>query len=116
MPENVSKVKGEGMAGEFCLKPNHIDYVTALIPGIFSYVTPSGREYFIAMDQGILIKKGREVKIASLNAVSGELGVLSQEVKKMLDENNERERQNRSAVAKLEAGFLKQFFEFSHLG
>jgi hypothetical protein len=34
----------------------------------------------------------------------------------MLAENDEREKQNRSAVAKLEVGFLKRFLEFSHQG
>ncbi len=112
LEEDVSKVKGESMAGEFCLKPRHIDYVTALRPGIFSYVTTLNREYFMAMDQGILIKQGPRVKIAVYNAVSGELGFLSHEVEKMMDENDEREKQNRSAVARLEVGFLKRFLEF----
>jgi F-type H+-transporting ATPase subunit epsilon len=116
LEEEVNKVRGESPAGEFCLKPKHIDYVTALTPGIFSYVASSGREHFLAMDQGILVKQGNKVKISTRRAVSGELGQLSREVKKMLAENDEREKQNRSAVAKLEVGFLKRFLEFSHQG
>ena len=111
---DVRKVKGESLAGEFCLKPKHIDYVTALTPGIFSYVNTQERECFLAMDQGVLVKQGSEVKIATRNAVPGELGSLSREVEKMLNENAEKEKQNRSAVAKLEVGFLKRFLEFSH--
>jgi len=53
---------------------------------------------------------------ATRRAISGELGQLSREVEKMLTENDERERQNRSAVAKLEVGFLKRFLDFSHRG
>lgn len=112
----VNKIKAESPDGEFCLKPKHIDYVTALTPGIFTYVTTTGREHFLAMDQGILIKQGDKVKIAVRRAVSGELGRLSGEVEKMLLENDEREKQTRSAVAKLEVGFLKRFIEFSHRG
>jgi len=116
LEEEVLKVNGESTSGEFCLKPKHIDFVTALTPGILSYVTTSDREHFLALDQGILVKQGDQVKIAARNAVSGELGSLSQEVDKMLDENGEREKQNRSAVAKLEVGFLKRILDFSHRG
>lgn len=114
LKEEVSKVKGESLAGEFTLKPRHIDYVTALAPGIFSYVTTSGQERFLAMDYGILVKQGEQVKIATRLAISGELGQLSQEVEKMLEESDDREAQNRTAIAKLEVGFLKRFLDFSH--
>lgn len=116
LKEEVNKVKGESTTGEFCLKPKHIDYVTALTPGIFSYVTITGREHFLAMDQGILVKQGNHVTIATRRAVSGELGLLFHEIEKMLAENDEREKQNRSAMAKLEIGFLKNFLEFSQRG
>lgn len=112
--EKVAKVKGESPAGGFCLLPRHIDYVTALVSGIFSYTDLEGREFFLALDNGILIKKGQEVMIAARLAVSGELGMLNQEVEKMLEARKEKEKTNRSAVAKLEAGFLRRFMEFSH--
>lgn len=116
LDEEVGKVKGESQTGEFCLKPRHIDYVTSLRPGIFSYTTILGREHFLAMDQGILVKQGDQVKVAAHRAVTGELGQLFQEVNKMLAENKDKEALNRSAIAKLEIGFLKRFLEFSHRG
>lgn len=112
--EKVVKVKGESPAGGFCLLPRHIDYVTALVAGIFSYTDLDRREFFLALDNGILVKKGQEVMIAARRAVGGELGRLNQEVEKMLDARNEREKLNKSAVAKLEAGFLRRFMEFNH--
>lgn len=114
LEEDVVKVRGEGRHGQFCLKPRHIDYVAALRPGIFSYVTAAGREHFLALDQGIVVKQGDQVKIAARRAVAGELGQLFREVEKMLVESDEREKQNQSAVARLEVGFLKRFLEFSH--
>lgn len=112
--KRVVKVKGESPAGGFCLLPRHIDYVTALVAGIFSYTDLEGEESYLALDSGILVKKGREVMIAARRAVAGELGMLNEEVLKMLDARNEREKVNRSALAKLEAGFLRRFMEFSH--
>lgn len=114
LEEKVGKVKGESPAGGFCLLPRHIDYATALVAGIFSYTNLDGNEFFLAVDNGILVKKGREVMIAARRAVAGELGMLNQEVEKMLEARKERETLNRSAVAKLEAGFLRRFMEFSH--
>ncbi|MBU0730613.1 MAG: F0F1 ATP synthase subunit epsilon [Proteobacteria bacterium] len=114
LEEKVAKIKGEGLEGEFCLKPRHIDYSTALSPGIFSYITANGKEHFLAIDQGILVKQGDEVMIATRSTVAGELGQLNREVENMLIEKQEREKQGRSAVAKLEIGFIKRFLEFSH--
>lgn len=112
--QKVVKIKGESPAGGFCLLPRHIDYVTALVSGVFSYTDLDGKEFFLALDNGILVKKDRMVMIASRRAVAGELGMLNREVEKMLEVRNERERLTRSAVAKLEAGFLRRFMEFSH--
>jgi len=114
LDEQVAKVKGEGLEGEFCLKPKHLDYATALKPGIFSYVSPAGREHFLAMDHGILVKQGLEIMVTTRRAVTGELGQLNREVENMLIEREEHERQSRSAVARLEIGFIRRFLEFSH--
>ena len=116
LEEKVEKVRGEGLEGEFCLKPKHIDYATALSPGIFSYLSATGREHFLAIDHGILVKQGTEIMIATRRTVAGELGQLNKEVEKMLLEREEREKQNRSSVAKLEIGFIKRFLEFSQRG
>lgn len=116
LEEKVFKVRGESSQGEFCLKPRHIDYTTALTPGIFSYVSHMGKEHFLAVDNGILVKQGLEVMLATRRAVKGELGELEREVENMLNEKVEREKQSRSAVAKLEIGFIKRFLEFSHRG
>ena len=110
----VAKVKGESPVGGFCLLPRHIDYVTAVVSGIFSYTDLAGKEFFLALDNGILVKKGQEVMVAARRAVAGELGMLNREVEKMLEVRKEKEKLNRTTVAKLEAGFLRRFMEFSH--
>jgi len=114
LEEMAEKIKGESPAGQFCLLPRHIDYVTALVPSIFSYTNKSGHEFFLALDNGILVKKGLEVTIAVRRAVTGELGLLNKEVEKMVDASSEREKMNKSAMAKLEAGFLRRFMDFRH--
>lgn len=110
------KVNGEGLAGQFCLKPRHIDYVTALVPGILSYEDENGHLSFLAVDSGTLVKQGPRVMIASRRAVAGDLGQLAMEVESMRDSGEELERQYRAVTAKLEAGFLRQLMAFSHGG
>lgn len=114
LENKASKVKGESPEGAFCLLPHHIDYIIALIPSIFTYSDLSGQEFFFALDNGILVKQGPEVMIASRRAVAGKLGMLHQEVGKMILAREEREKIIKSAVARLEAGFLRRFMEFSH--
>lgn len=109
----VTKVVAESPEGGFCLKPRHIDYVTALAPGILSY-SEGGRERFIAVDGGILAKQQEEISVATRHAVSGELGELRKEVERMLTKVDEHEKMSRSAVARLEVGFLRRLVEFGH--
>jgi len=114
LESEVSKVKGESPAGAFCLLPHHIDYVVALVPSIFSYADLDGKEFYLALDNGILVKQGPEVMVAARRVVAGELGQLHREIDRMIAASAEREKINKSAVVRLEAGFLRRFMEFSH--
>ena len=108
----VKKIVGEGPEGSFGILPRHIDMATALVPGILSYVTETGREEFLAVDGGILVKEGEKVSVATLMAVKGDLGALRKTVETFIGELTERERKTRSAVARLEADFIRRFVEF----
>ena len=109
----ASKVLGEGPQGSFCLLPRHIDLVTPLVPGILALLTPAGEERFLAVDGGILVKQEDRVTVATRAAVAGSLGSLRNQVEKMLTATMDRDKVSRSAVARLEAGFLKRFMSFS---
>ncbi|UZP68808.1 F0F1 ATP synthase subunit epsilon [Desulfovibrio mangrovi] len=105
-------VKGESLEGGFTLLPRHIDMATVLIPGLLSYVTPDEEELFVAVDAGILVKRGESVLVTVKRAVSGELGALEEEVRRIEEAAGERERATRAAMARLEAGFVRGFLEF----
>jgi len=108
----VSKVIGESAEGSFCLLPRHIDYLTALVPGILSYILPSGQENFLAVDGGLLVKQQDRVLVVTRRAVRGALGQLQQEVESMLFDLDDKEKSTRTALARLEAGILRRFMEF----
>jgi len=115
--EDVTKVVAEAHNGFFCLLPRHVDFVAALVPGILSYETGSGREVFLAVDEGILIKCRQEVLVSTRNAVRGpDLGQLKHTVVEKFEALDEREKSARSAIAKIEAGFVRRFLEIQGHG
>jgi len=111
LDEEAVKVVAEGPMGSFAVLPRHLDWATALVPGILSYAPPGGGERFVAVDEGIFIKRGPLVLAAVRRAVFGELGALREEVRDMLLDVDDQERKTRSAVARLEARFAKGILE-----
>ena len=110
--ENVIKVIAEAENGSFCLLPRHIDFVAALVPGILSFYTLDGEEHFAAVDEGILVKCGREISVSTLNGVRGtHLGQLQTLIGERFLVLDEHERKARTALARLEAGTLRGFKE-----
>lgn len=109
--EAVSKVIAEAENGSFCLLPRHVDFVTALAPGILSYWTPAG-ERFLAVDEGTLVKVGRQVLVSTRNAVAhASLEALRLKITEEFHAHDEHERQTRTALARLEAAALQRFLE-----
>ncbi len=105
----VEKVTAEAENGSFCLLPRHIDFVAALVPGLLSFETAEGEE-FVAVDEGILVKCGVEVVVSTRNAVVGAaLGELKEAVEQQFLNLDEREKQARSVLAKLEANLVGKF-------
>ena len=120
--EQASKVIAEAANGSFCLLPNHIDFVAPLVPGILSYEpsednSEEEEEVFLAIDRGVLVKCGSEVLVATRQAIrGGELSTLLQAVEEKFRILDERETRARSALAKLEASFVRGFAEMRGSG
>lgn len=110
--ETVSKINAEGPEGLFCLLPRHRDWVAALVPGIVGFVTLDGRETFVAVDQGVLIKCGGDVVISVRRAVGDcDLACLRDVVETRFRQYDDQEKAARSAIARLEAGVIRRFLE-----
>ena len=90
--EEAVKVTAEAENGNFCLLPEHIDFLAALVPGLLSFTRPTGEELLLAVDEGILVKRGAEVLASTWTAVrGGNLGELRQTVRhqfEVLDDAN----------------------------
>ncbi len=110
---DVSRIVAETGEGSFGLLPHRLDCVAALTPGILTYETAAG-EVFVAVDEGVLVKTGADVLVSVRRALSGtDLGQLRDAVKREFLTLNEREQDMRSAMAKLEVGFVSRLASLS---
>jgi F-type H+-transporting ATPase subunit epsilon len=110
--QEVRQVVAEAENGSFCLLPHHIDFVAGLVPGILAFETDAGKEEFIGVDEGILVKVGQEVLVSTGKGVRGpELGGLWQTIQDEFKVLDEREKKARSAAARLEADLVRRFME-----
>ncbi|MGQ4650618.1 F0F1 ATP synthase subunit epsilon [Lyngbya aestuarii] len=109
---DVLKVNAEAENGMFCLLPRHLDFVATLVPSLLSFVSSEDEEKFLAIDQGILVKQGDRVTVATQHAVQGgDLGILQQTVEQQFRLIDEREKTARSVLAKLEVSTIRGFIE-----
>ena len=110
--EKVSRIIAEAENGSFCILPRHIDFVAALVPGLFSFESLSKGEEFLAVDEGILVKCGHEVLVSARNAVRGpDLGMLKETVQKQFSVLDEQQKKSKAAMASLESNLVRKFIE-----
>jgi F-type H+-transporting ATPase subunit epsilon len=111
----VTRIVAEMREGSFGLLPHRRDCVAALVPGILIYQAESSGEVLVAVDEGVLIKTGMEVLVSVRRAIGGtDLGQLHAAVEKEFLTLDENEQSVRSAVTKLETGFLRRFATLQH--
>ncbi|MFP4538776.1 MAG: F0F1 ATP synthase subunit epsilon [Dichotomicrobium sp.] len=113
----VVALTAHGHDGQFGILPLHVDYTAPLVPGILAFVDTEENEGFIAVDGGVLLKIARKVRVATRRAVRGDdLTVLRATVQREFLALSQREREARSAVARLEAGIIRRFIEIEDMG
>jgi F-type H+-transporting ATPase subunit epsilon len=117
LEEEVNRIKAEADNGWFGLLEKHVDFVTALVPGILTFQACGKPEEYLAIDHGILVKCGREVSVSTRNAVRGvNLEQLRRDVETQFREREERDKTARAYEAKLEADLVRQLLEVEKRG
>jgi F-type H+-transporting ATPase subunit epsilon len=112
----IQRLVAEAENGSFGMLPRHVDFATALRPGILAYQDVENAEHFVGVDEGILVKCRGEVLVSTRNAVIGtDLASLRQTVRERYLELDEGEKLARSALARLEVGVVKRFNELREL-
>lgn len=108
----ATRIAAVAQDGAFGILPNHVDFVTALMPSVMTLRMADGSEAIFGIDEGLLVKKGHRVVAAVLRGVRGDdLGTLNDTVNARFVEMDEEERQARSAFSRLEADVVRRFAE-----
>lgn len=113
----VVKINGQAPGGAFGILPRHVDYATVLAPGLISYVTRDGEERFVALDGGMLVKRGPDVLVSARSASEGtELGAMRERFEENFRKVDESERRMRTALAQLELDLARRIGELGRKG
>ena len=114
--ENVKQLVVETHQGSIGLLPRRLDIVTVVVPGILWFETETGRENYVALDTGVLVKRGFDVLVSVRNAIHGtDLRHLRDETKAQFVRLDEHEKNVRAGLAKLESTFARRFVELKRL-
>ena len=117
LKKEVKKIVAEAENGWFCLLPKHVDFTTSLIPGILILTTSEEKDVYLAIDEGILVKYGEKVVISIRNVIEGkDLGELKDRVEEIFIKADEKEKDARNALSKLEADFVRSFLNLEAHG
>ncbi len=111
----VTRIVAETRQGALGILPRRLDCVAALEPGILIYETNGDDEHYVALDEGVLVKNGREVLVSVRNAIAGtDLPQLREAVEREFLTLDEQERSLRYVMTKLESSFVRRFADFRH--
>ncbi|MCZ4313499.1 F0F1 ATP synthase subunit epsilon [Comamonadaceae bacterium G21597-S1] len=111
----VLRIVAQSLQGSFGLLPRRRDCVAALAPGILVYETREGGERWVAVDEGVLVKAGPQVTVSVRRAIAGDdLHRLRAAVDKEFLAIDEQEQTVRSALVRLESGFVRRFVDLQH--
>ena len=112
---DVSRIVVETTQGSLGLLPRRLDCVAALVPGILTFETAAGGEVFVAVDEGLLVKSGAQVRVSVRRALAGaDLAHLRESVEREFRTLADDARSQRVVLAKLETGFLSRLASLRH--
>jgi F-type H+-transporting ATPase subunit epsilon len=113
--QNVTRVVIETIAGSFGVLPRRLDFVAALEPGLLSYEVEGAPLTFVAVDEGVCVKVGAEVRVSVRRAIKGgELSQLRSLIHSEFKTLTEKEKAFRRTTASLEVGLLRRLEEIKH--
>jgi len=110
---NVQRIVVETKDGSFGLLPKRLDCAAALAAGILEYETEKNEITYVAIDEGVIVKTGRDVMISVRNAIGGnDLAKLREAIKTEFSSLNENEQQLRTVMTKMSTNFLSNLDKF----
>lgn len=110
--EGVIRLVVDTTKGSVGFLPLRQDCIALVVPGIITYELKDGKERYAAVDTGILVKSGPEVRIAVCDGVVGEdLEELKGIIEDKFLKQSEEEMQVQSMLARLEGALMMRATE-----
>lgn len=110
--QSVRRVSAESVHGAFTILERHADTALLVVPGLLAFHDDENIETFVAVDNGVLVKAGAQVRVACQRAVvSGDLGSAEAAVRSRFLERSESDQRARAALLRLEAEILRRLGE-----
>ena len=107
---DVQKITAPGSDGDFQILPRHIDATWTLRAGILQI--EAEKTLYYAINRGLVVKQGDTVYLSTMQAVAGNsLDELSQTVEATFKLLDEKERQARAVLVRLETETIRKFME-----
>jgi F-type H+-transporting ATPase subunit epsilon len=111
--QNVVRIVAMTHQGAFGILPHRLDCVASLSAGILVFETEGKDEVYLAVDEGVLVKTGLDVRVSVRNAMSGMgLDELRVAVEEEFMQLNEQEQKLRSVLTKMEGGVVQRLAAF----
>ncbi|MFA5551132.1 MAG: hypothetical protein WDA03_05890 [Trueperaceae bacterium] len=110
--QSVARLSAESVHGSFTILGRHADTALLITPGLLAFQPVDGEETFVAVDHGVLVKAGDQVRVACQRAVvSGDLGSAEAAVRSRFLATGESDKRARNALLRLEAEILRHVGE-----
>lgn len=111
----VSRIVAETSQGAFGLWPHRLDCAAALVPGILTVESDAGGVEYVAIDAGVLVKTGAEVRVSVRRAVGGaDLQALRDTVDREFAALDDDQRSARTAMSRVEANLMRRLADLRH--
>lgn len=110
--QSVTRLTAESTHGAVTVLKRHADTALLVVPGLLSFHDQADEETFVAVDHGVLVKAGDQVRVACQRAVvSGDLGSAEAAVRSRFLAQDEKDKKARTALLRLEAEILRRVGE-----
>lgn len=104
---HVDKIDIEAIDGFYTLLPKHTDFVTALTAGITTCHS-NGKITYIAVNEGVLIKRGKTVRLSTRQAILGDdLTTLTHTIETDFKQMQQQRKEATTTLSRLEIGLTK---------
>ncbi|WP_269619438.1 F0F1 ATP synthase subunit epsilon [Zhongshania sp. BJYM1] len=111
--DEIERIVVETDQGSFGLLPKRLDCVASIVPGILTYQRRGEEDVYVAVDEGVLVKTGKDVSISVRHAVAGnDLNELHNTVERDFLQQSIQDKNVHSVYQKMESDFIHRLSAF----